>query len=164
LATIIIEDGSNVPGANSYLTVAELDTYAADRGVIIAASDKTILLIEAMDYLESLLYIGLKHNTDQTLQWPRVNVVIDGFLIGTNIIPELLKDGQAEVALAIDNSESPLQDIERVQQSVSVGKGAVAVTYANNSQATTIVRKINAKLHKLLATSLTGISFAVSKA
>jgi len=161
MATIIVEDGTIVVNANSYITVAELDTYAADRGVTIATVDKTILLIEAMDYIESLFYKGIKVTDAQELQWPRSDVVVDSFFIATDEIPKLLKDGQAEVALSTDNGESPLQNIARTTQAVGVGKGAVSVTYANNSQATTIVRKINAKLHKLLASSLTGISFTV---
>lgn len=164
MATIIIEDGSNVAGANSYITQVELSTYAADRGVTIASADTKLLLIESMDYLESLAYIGLKRNLTQPLQWPRLDVVVDGFILDADSIPQLLKDGQAEVALAIDDSQSPLANIDRLTKSVGVGSGAVSVTYADNSQATTIVRKISAKLNKLLINGLNGTTMTVIKA
>ncbi len=163
MATIVIEDGSNVAGANSYITEAELATYALDRGVTIAAADTKVLLIESIDYLESLNYKGFKRFTDQVLQWPRLDVIVDDLLLDSDVIPTLLKDGQAEVALAIDSGESPLANIARVKQSVGVGKGAVSVTYANNSQDTTIVRKINAKLQKLIVGSLSGLTLPVIK-
>jgi hypothetical protein len=45
-------------GINSYVTELELVTYAADRAIIIAATDKTVLLIKAMDYLETRSFSG----------------------------------------------------------------------------------------------------------
>ena len=164
MATLIVEDGSNVSGANTYITVAELDTYAADRGVTITAADeaaKGLLIIEAMDYIESLDYIGFKNQEDQSLQWARANVVIDSFLIPVNSIPKLLKDAEAEVALAIDQGESPLEQIERVTQREKVG--SLEVEYSNNGQSTTLIRKIHAKLNKLLKSGSGGISFKVSR-
>lgn len=165
MATIVIEDGTIVATANSYITVAELDTYASDRGVTITAATEAAkgeLLIEAMDYIESLNYKGVKVNGDtsvQPLQWPRANVVIDSYLNSITSIPELLKDGQAEVALAIDNSQSPLADVDRLVQ--KEGMKGMFIEYATNNQATTIVRKINTKLYKLLRSN--GSGFVVSR-
>ena len=59
-------------GENSYVTEAELTTYASDRGITIVATDKTVLLIKAMDYLESRNYIGQKTVYNQALQFPRI--------------------------------------------------------------------------------------------
>ena len=38
MTTIIVEDGTVVPGANSYASEAELTTYAADRGITLTAA------------------------------------------------------------------------------------------------------------------------------
>ena len=159
MATIIVEDGTIVSGANSYISVAELDTYAADRGITILASDKTVLLIKSMDYIESLGYIGITRTAGQVLQFPRSDMIVDNFLLPIDEIPQLLKDGQAETALAIDRSENPLQDVER--KVIEEGVDTLFTKYSLGSSSTTIVRTISAKLHKLLLAS--GSGFRVSR-
>lgn len=143
---LIIEDGTKVTGANSYVTTSELTAYATARGIIITG-DLEQLLLQSMDYVESLDFIGYKSDRDQALQWPRYEVWIDGYQINSDAIPKELKNGQMEVALAVDAGNSPLADIPRTEQSVTVGP--LAVTY-NQGQTTTIVRKISASLRKLL--------------
>jgi hypothetical protein len=54
---MIVEDGSGIVGANSFATVAEADTYFADRGGntvwdALADADKEAALIVATDYIE----------------------------------------------------------------------------------------------------------------
>lgn len=154
---LIIENGTIVTGANSYVTALELTAYATARGITIS-DDEEQLLIRAMDYIESLVYQGVKSNSEQSLQWPRYNVVIDDYLVSSDAIPNELKKGQIEVALAIDNGQDPQADIARLKSSVKVGE--IAVTY-EASQATTLVRKISNSLYKLLASSLSGGSFTV---
>ena len=74
---IVVEDGTNVPDANSYVTVEELVQYSADRGILLPVDDaeKEILLIKAMDYLELAdnEYVGLRSYPDQLLSWPRTS-------------------------------------------------------------------------------------------
>ena len=107
MATIVVEDGTVVAWANSYVTEAELTTYAADRGITLTAATD-VLLIKAMDYIESLSFIGSKFSEGQSLQWPRSNVYIDGFYFVPTIIPPALQTGQIATALAIDSENSPL--------------------------------------------------------
>lgn len=159
MATIIVEDGTIVTGANSYISEAELDTYAADRGVTIVAADKKVLIIKSMDYIESLGYKGIKRLDTQPLQWPRGSVVVDNFLLAIDEIPQLLKDGQAQTCLEIDRDEDPLQDIERKTTLEQVD--TLKVEYSLGSSSNTITRRINAKLNKLLISS--GSGFRVSR-
>lgn len=154
---LIIENGTIVTEANSYVTTLELTAYATARGITIS-DDEEQLLIRAMDYIESLAYQGVKSNSEQSLQWPRYDVVIDDYLVSSDTIPNELKKGQIEVALAIDNGQDPQADIARLKSSVKVGE--IAVTY-EASQATTLVRKISNSLYKLLASGLSGGSFTV---
>lgn len=107
---LIIEDGSLVTGAQSYVSVAELNAYAMARGITIDG-DPEQLLLKAMDYLETLQYIGLKRTRDQGLQWPRANVFIDAYDFPDHEIPQELKNGQIEVALAEDAGNGPMQVI-----------------------------------------------------
>lgn len=155
---IVVEDGTIVAGANSYVTEAELTTYATARGITLAG-DTEELLIKAMDYIESLAYKGIKLTQDQPLQWPRANVVVDGYLLSTDEIPTELKNGEMETAISIDGGEDPLADIPRVKTKSTVGP--ISVEYAEGSSSTTTVRRITAQLRKLLANNGSGIAFPV---
>lgn len=157
---IIVEDGTIVPNANSYVSVADLETYALERGIIIAG-DPEELLIKSMDYTESLIFKGIKWTQNQTLQWPRANVWIDGYLNNVTNIPVQLKNGQMETALSIDSGDDPLSSIQRQKSSVKVGE--LAVTY-EKGQATTINRKISTAFAKVVQGGIGGNTFVVGKA
>lgn len=76
---LIVEDGSGVPDANSYGTLAGARAYASDRGVTLSATDADVipLLINATDYLEDFDYVGQPVSYTQSLSWPRINVQFD---------------------------------------------------------------------------------------
>ena len=147
MATIVVEDGTVVAGANSYVTEAELTTYAADRGVTLAAATD-VLLIKAMDYIESLAFIGDKHKESQPLQWPRDEVYIDRYYIERETIPKELKNGVYTAALAIDAELDPLRIIERATKREKVD--VIEVEYMDSAASQTIVRTISAALYKIL--------------
>ena len=148
MATIVVESGSGAnPSANSYVSEAELNTYASDRGVTLTESTD-ILLIKAMDYMESLLYIGIKYDDDQPLQWPRFDVFIDGYLEPRPTIPTEVKKGQMAVALAIDAGNGPLDTLDRGVKREKAD--VVEVEYMDNAPAEQINRTINAALFKVL--------------
>ena len=162
MATIIIEDGTVVPGANSYASEAELTTYAADRGITLTAATD-VLLIKAMDYIESLSFIGTKYSKSQALQWPRSNVYIDGFYFVPTIIPPALKTGQIATALAIDSDNSPLATVDRSTKREKVD--VIEVEYMDNAAAQPIVKTINAAMRKILVSGGSGTTtFAVIRA
>ncbi len=157
--TLTVENGSIVTGANSYVSTTELASYASARGVTITG-DKETLLIQAMDYIEGLYFIGYKYTQGQSLQWPRANVYIDNYAVTVTTIPQYLKNGLMETALAIDAGESPLADLEKEVQREAIA-GVIDITYKTGSSSTTIVRKITNSLKKLLANSS---GFRVDKA
>ena len=147
MATIVVEDGTVVAGANSYVTEAELTTYAADRGITLTAATD-VLLIKAMDYIESLAFIGDKHKESQPLQWPRDEVYIDRYYIERETIPKELKNGVYTAALAIDAELDPLRIIERATKREKVD--VIEVEYMDSAASQTIVRTISAALYKIL--------------
>jgi len=158
--TITVEDGSIVTGANSYVSEADLTTYATARGITLT-TDAEQLLIRAMDYIESLSYKGDKFTRDQPLQWPRDGVVVDGYVVDADEIPNELKNGLMETAIAIDNGQDPLADIARETKSETVGP--ISVTYSDRAASTTIVRKISSSLRKLLSGGISGTQFNVGR-
>ena len=159
-ATIIVEDGTIVAGANSYVSIADLDTYASDRGVTITGTQAD-LIIQAMDYIESLQFIGLQLTENQALSWPRSDAVKKRiYWYDTDEIPQCLIDAVCETALAVDAGNSPLNNIDRATKKEKVGD--LEVEYKDGSASSTIVKKINAKLKALIIGG--GIGFIVSKA
>ena len=105
---LVIENGSLVQDANSYVSVADARAYAEARASTFPADDTEAeaALIVAMDYLESLRaeYQGSKVSPGvQALQWPRTGVVIDGWEVPITHIPNELKFGQIQLAIESAN-------------------------------------------------------------
>lgn len=100
--TIIVEDGSDVPDANSYVSLDNARTYAVSRGFVLPSDDAlaTVNLMLAMDYLEaqSLRYQGEKTSADQSLQWPRKYVTVDRRAFPEDQIPKQLVTAQCWLA------------------------------------------------------------------
>jgi len=104
--TITVEDGSGVAGANSYVSVADARTYAANRGIALPADDDELaaMLIQASDYLEAqeCRYQGDRTSSTQALAWPRTGVELNGDVFPTNVIPQSLIGAQVQLAIAIN--------------------------------------------------------------
>jgi len=147
MTTIIVEDGTVVAGANSYVTQAALSAYAEARGVTLTTATD-ILIIKAMDYIESRLFIGDKHIEAQPLQWPRDEVYIDRYYIERETIPKELKNGVYTAAMAIDAALDPLRIVERATKREKVD--VIEVEYMDSAASETIVRTISAALYKIL--------------
>jgi len=105
---VIVEDGSIVANANSYIDEAYARAYASARGVTLPVDDAEldILLIKAMDYLEGKRaeYQGDKTDPlNQELQWPRTDVKIDCVEIDADFMPKELKQAQAQLSIELFN-------------------------------------------------------------
>lgn len=109
--SLVIEDGSGVAGANSYVTDAQYISYAASRGLTIGADSvaREIELIQSMDYLFSRELDMQGDRTDglQENVYPRQNVFIRNIQLASNVIPIELKNAQMEGGSAA-NSQSLL--------------------------------------------------------
>lgn len=103
---LVIEDGTVVAGANSYIDIAAAKAYAAARGIDLGTNDALTeqRLLGAMDYIESLSYKGTRTDPDnQALSWPRIGVTADGRTYGSNMIPTQLKNAQAQLVIELFN-------------------------------------------------------------
>jgi hypothetical protein len=108
---LIIEDGSVVADADSFITEAEADTILAKYGkdtvwTTKSSAEKEVLLLTAGSYLNTKpKWCGCIVELAQTMIWPRVNMYKCGFLIGSDTVPEDIKRAQAFMAeKAIANS------------------------------------------------------------
>lgn len=99
---LIVEDGSLVASANSYVSLVDIKAYAVNRGVTLGADS----VIEAqsrkaIDYLEGKRseYQGNKITYNQALQFPRYNLYIDDFEFPYDAIPNELKNAQCQLII-----------------------------------------------------------------
>ncbi len=157
--TLTVENGSIVTGANSYISTTDFTAYATARGITLVTAAEQ-LLIRAMDYIESLQFIGTKVESDQPVQWPRTGVYIDGYAFPDDDIPQQLIDGQCQVAIAIDQGNDPMLDYAPAVKRKKVGPLEIEYTMGAS---VTINRKINNTLYKLLQNGGAG-QIKVSKA
>lgn len=74
---LIVEDGSNVTDANTYVGVSDTRIYSSISGVELPEEDSEVekLLLQAMRWLEVKEWRGRKTYETQQLSWPRT---IDG--------------------------------------------------------------------------------------
>jgi len=155
--SLIVENGSIVPNADSYVAVADYEAWADARGIEYDDAAVESQILRAMDYIETLRFIGQKSTKNQSLQWPRVGVVVDGYELDYNEIPQQLKRAVYESIKAESEGLSQLANVERRTLREKVGE--IEVQYADNSNSQTAVIAINKAVAKLVAPA-----FLVSRA
>ena len=103
--TLIVEDGSIVAGAESYISVANADTYHSNRGNTSwtgTTAAKEAALRKSTDYMMQVYrqrWQGRRVDADQVLDWPRYSVVVDGFDVDYDAVPTAVQNACAEFAL-----------------------------------------------------------------
>ena len=148
----IAEDGTGIADANSYLSVADADSYHSDRGNALwtgVDAVKEAALIRATAYLEALYTwtSGIKSTQAQGLSWPRVWAFgRDGYALTG--VPVQVKDATAELAL---RSLSETLGADLGQQVLSKKVGEVAVTYSEGSTASKRYPLVDGMLRGLAA-------------
>jgi len=146
---LVVEDGSVVSGANSYVTLTEFKTWADSRGIDYG-TDYVLeqKILRAMDFLEHQAFIGEKANEDQPLQWPRVEAVIDGYYVDATEVPTDVKKAlyEATVVEILGYSELNTQDRRTVMEKI----GDITVQYASNSDNRTITPALTFALSKIV--------------
>lgn len=100
---LIVEDGSGLPDASTFVSRAEYIAFAKSRGVTIADNDDAdVELVKAMDFLLLRCYRGDIVKGDQALPFPRRAENFDGTLAFPNDeVPGGIKRGQMFAALAV---------------------------------------------------------------
>lgn len=172
---LIIEDGTIVSGADTYISLVDATTYHSSRGNSAwasAVSDpvREQALRRAADFLDMNFYTRWKGAQIQPLtqarQWPRAGVRVSqeqvyydvppsfydtqysGFLAITTI-PQKLKDAQCELALrALSGPLAP--DLKRGGKVSSVTVGPITTVYEQGAPAETVYSLINKLLSPLL--------------
>lgn len=100
---LVIESGSGLQNASSFVTVAELEAFAQARGVKLPTTEeaKEVLLIKGVDYLilREPEFQGLRTEDDQALPFPRSGLTIHCKSFPDSLIPPQVKLAQMQAAL-----------------------------------------------------------------
>lgn len=138
---IVVENGTIVDAANSYVTITDMRAYAASRGITLPISDDGVatLLILATDYLEALpqKFIGEKVSVDQVLKWPRQQdhwsvypLWIDGVQLLPTEVPKQLIVAQMMIAAQVSRGVD-LQPVQTGPFITSEQVDVIRTTYSD---------------------------------
>jgi len=101
--TLVIEDGTGVTGANSYVTAEAVRAYADLRGAILPESDSELeaLIVLACDWVDSFrsAFQSRKTDPEQDRQFPRWRVVTDGYIWPNDSIPSMVISAQSQAVV-----------------------------------------------------------------
>ena len=149
---IVVEDGTLVSGANSYITLDEFQAWADARGISYG-TDFTLSqqLFRATDYFEALRFKGLKADENQTMQWPRDQVLIDGYAVDSNEIPSEVKIAIYELIKIEIDGDSKLSPSEREVTSEQID--SIKITYKDNAGMKRSTPALERALRKLVLPS-----------
>lgn len=146
--SIIVEDGTGKSDAESYCTVAYCDDYFSKRNntswAALDTETKEGCLRLATDYMVQIYrnkWNGRRVLTTQSLDWPRVGVVISDFTqtqftsyglfqVDYTIVPEEVKKACAELA---NRASIAVLSVDQTQSVTEETVGPITVKYDTNS-------------------------------
>lgn len=115
--SLIVEDGTGLSNAESYISVADASTRHANNGMTnwatLSTTEMEAALRRATTYMEQAyrerwkglrLHMrvggsGQQLEETQALSWPRWDVMVDGFPVSPNIVPTEVANACADLAL-----------------------------------------------------------------
>lgn len=166
---LIVEDGSIVPFADSYVSLADARAYGEDYGIELPVDD-----LEAERALRNgAVYIGLQEpqmcgsrvSPEQRLSFPRSGISVHGFPVASNSIPfEVI---QAQIIAAAEYGKGT--DVRGVNDgratSMERVEGAVTVQYFDNGSngSSVVITAAMDALKPLLCGSTSGSFFRVTR-
>lgn len=153
---MIVEDGTGLNNANSYVSVIDADSYFAARGVSdwedLETEQKEQALIKATDFIDNIFqWYGKREFANQSLRFPRVELR-DYEGVEIKGIPNCLKQAVCDAAL-ISSSSELFETAEHNGDVVSETITTLSFTYSKegsrSTASTTLYDSINTKLRGL---------------
>lgn len=163
MTVLIVEDGTGVADANSYISLADARSFAETRSLELPADDNEAILalIQGFDYVESFrsLYGGVKAMCPQGTQFPRVGLKIDGCPVPETQIPYEVRQAQVIAASVHSSGVDLVADADGKEVASERVEGAVQVSYfqTGNVTAQPYFRSIQRLLEPLFGTSSSGL-------
>lgn len=156
---LTVEDGSNVPGADAYWALADVDAYHSSRGNSSwtgADAIKEQAIRRATSYLDKKYrtrWIGRRRDgRAQPLEWPRADAWdTEGSLIASTEIPLELKYAMAEVSLRELVSPNSLQaDYKPSQRVIRRQVGPIETEFEKGQSSSTVIPVVDDLVSTLL--------------
>lgn len=146
---LIVEDGTGLAAAESYVATTAVDTYVAanyesshaanTQWTAASTTKKEIALrVSTKQYLDTQYrFVGIRANDTQALEWPRAGAADrDGYAIEDDTIPQRVKDALCELALRYVQGDTLAPDISGTaaieSKSVKLGPIEVSTDYAGS--------------------------------
>lgn len=132
--------------ANSYCTLAEANTYHDSRlansaWTSASSANQTVALVMAARVLDAMYdWVSWRTTTTQALEWPRTGVLAKNELvnIGDMVIPQELKNAQAELAFQLLSGDRTLDSDIETQGITGLSAGPVSLSFKNEVYAKVI--------------------------
>jgi hypothetical protein len=103
---LVVEDGTIVPGANTYVSLAEatalisIDPHLAPIWDVMEEDDQNQMLAYASRWIdENHIWYGRPVSMDQPMRWPRCGMHDGEFWVPSTVIPEALRKAVAYAAV-----------------------------------------------------------------
>jgi len=130
---LIVEDGTGVADAESYVSVAALRSWATGRSYLLPTDDLEVesLLRKACDFIERKEFVGSTEFSDQGLSFPRLITDSEGIAVSTGI-PTRLKTAQC--LLAMESMNGALTAAARAQKYTATKIDQIYLKYAKTSE------------------------------
>jgi hypothetical protein len=171
---LVVEDGTGKSDAESYISVADADTYFSNRGdatwAALETADKEQALRKGADYLEQAYrsrWKGGRFKNTQALSWPREYARRDEFVNDTFLYEVYYPSDEVPTEVARANAIMALKSVsgelaEDLTQSVKREKvDVLEVEYSEYSPQYTRYRAVDLLLQPLLTSS--GASHKVAR-
>jgi hypothetical protein len=104
--SLIVEDGTGLATAESYISVADADTRQAALGITnwatLTTAEKEQALRRSTAYIEQALRLrwhGYRRHTTQALSWPRWYVEVEGFPTSPDVVPAEVAHACSDLAV-----------------------------------------------------------------
>lgn len=164
---LIVEDGTIVSGADSYVSLVDARVLAAKFGLTLPVDDTEAeaALRNGANYigLQEPMMCGSRVSPLQSLSFPRQGVSLYGYPVANNVIPPQVIQAQVIAAVEYGNGTDVRASTDGRATSMERVEGAVTVQYFNNGAtgATTVITAAIDALRPLLCGLNNGSSFNV---
>ena len=157
--TLIVEDGSAKPDAESFASVADADAYLADRGYTLWATmseaQQEQALRRATEYMEGYYgdrWGGYRATETQALAWPRVDVMATGCrgYVAPNVVPPQVRNACCALAFKAASGELARDD-DPTMRVKSKTVGPLGVVYQDSASSRVKYPAIDMTLRAFLA-------------
>ncbi len=168
---IVVEDGTGLSNAVSYISLVDATAYFEARGVETWADvgdtvAQEAALVRATFALDAWLrgrWTGKKKTSSQSLAWPRTDVIDEeGYEVPSDVVPTPVKHACCEVALIELSGSFLTKSVSNENAVSSTSVGPVSVSYRSDAPTVTTYPHIEAMLRGLAATGGTQMNFGVS--